>query len=173
MPDPIDTLMDEHRVIEKVLDALEAAAEREVPFSFYERALEFLASFADQCHHAKEEDRLFPALEERGVPRAGGPIGVMCSEHVEGRDHIRRMRELVEREDREGLRRESLDYVALLRQHIDKEDNVLFAMARSVLTPPDAERLAREFEATAAAPQCDLKYRALADELRREAGVGA
>jgi hemerythrin-like domain-containing protein len=69
-------------VILKVLDCFDLAlqqaraggtASREV----FEPFLEFFRGFADKCHHCKEEDRLFPCMEARGIPREGGPIGVM------------------------------------------------------------------------------------------------
>jgi len=171
MADPIDVLMEEHRVIEKVLDALEAAAGKEVPFAFYGKALDFFAAFADGCHHAKEEDRLFPELEKKGVPRAGGPIGVMCHEHTLGRGHVKRMREYLRQENRSGLRRESLEYAALLRAHIQKEDNVLFQIARDVLDAGEMGRLSEAFAEAEAGPVCDRRYRKLADDLKAEAGV--
>lgn len=163
MSDPIQALMDEHRVIEKVLDALETAADLEVPAEFYDRALDFCSSFADACHHAKEEDRLFPLLEERGIPREQGPVGVMCAEHVQGRDYIQQMREAAAAGDYDRVRRVSLLYVGLLRDHIHKEDNVLFAMARDVLGRKDLEKLDAEF-AAAARPEWD-RYPAVADQL--------
>jgi len=169
MTDPIDTLMSEHRTIEKVLDAVETAARKQLPPAFYEKALDFLAQFADGCHHAKEEDRLFPVLEQKGIPREMGPIGVMCHEHVQGRGHIRRMRECLAAGDLDGVRRESLDYVALLRQHIFKEDNVLFAMARNVLGEGDVARLEAQFAEAQAAPACSADYGRVAEELRAEA----
>jgi hemerythrin-like domain-containing protein len=163
MSDPIQVLMDEHRVIEKVLDALERAADLEVPSGFYDRALEFCSAFADACHHAKEEDRLFPLLEERGIPRERGPVGVMCEEHVQGRAYIQQMRDAAAAGDFNRVRRVSLMYVGLLRDHIAKEDNVLFAMARDVLGKGDLEKLAAEF--TAAEKPEWSRYRAVADEL--------
>lgn len=163
MSDPIQVLMDEHRVIEKVLDALELAADREVPADFYERALEFCSEFADACHHAKEEDRLFPLLEKRGIPRSGGPVGVMCDEHVLGRGYIQQMREAAAAGDYDRVRRVSLMYVGLLREHIQKEDNVLFAMARDVLGQTDIESLGADFVA-ADKPEWN-RFRTVADEL--------
>ena len=173
MIDPIQTLMNEHRIIEKVLDALEAAAQREMPDEFYERAIEFFATFADGCHHAKEEEGLFPLLEERGVPRQNGPLGVMCAEHTEGREHIERMRLFLAGRDRAGLRRASLDYVHLLRQHIDKEDNVLFQMARGVLSGEDLAKLEASFRASEDPARCHRKYGELAGELLATAGRDA
>jgi len=168
MSDPIQVLMDEHRVIEKVLDALETAADLEVPSEFYDRALEFCSAFADACHHAKEEDRLFPLLEEHGIPREQGPVGVMCDEHVQGRAYIQKMREAATAGDYDRVRRVSLMYVGLLRDHIQKEDNVLFAMARDVLGREDLERLGAEF--TAAEKPEWARFRAVADELAAVVG---
>lgn len=169
MADAVDTLKSEHRIIEKVLEALELAAERDMPRTFYERAIDFLAAFADRCHHGKEEDRLFPCLERHGIPREMGPIGVMCAEHAQGRVHIRHMREFLERGRIDDLRRESLEYTALLWQHIRKEDEVLFLMARHVVDPADARRLEREFDEADGAARPQEKYLAVAEQLLAEA----
>jgi hemerythrin-like domain-containing protein len=167
--DPIDTLMAEHRIIEKVLDAVELAAEREMPVSFYERALDFLASFADQVHHAKEEDCLFPVIEAHGIPREMGPIGVMCDEHVVGRAHVGRMREQLRLGRRDALCRESLEYVALLRQHIRKEDEVLFQITRQVMRGDDVRRLAGAFEEADGHKDPRKAYAVVAEALLAEA----
>ena len=172
MVDPIQELMDEHRIIEKVLTALSAAAAQGVLLKFYERAVDFIANFADKCHHSKEEEQLFPVLEEKGIPRDGGPIGCMCDEHKIGRDHVRRMRELITAGDYVGLRRESLNYVALLRDHIQKEDNVLFPMGRRVLSEDDLQRLRGKFdEVEHPGQQCNHYYDKVADELLAQVGV--
>lgn len=151
----VDVLMHEHRVIEKGLTILEAVAERvgrgeTVPADKVESLLDFFRTFADKCHHGKEEGMLFPELEAKGIPREGGPIGVMLLEHEEGRNLQRRMREAASDLGKEENRREFVnaarDYIALLRQHIWKEDNVLFQMAQQVLTEADDERLAEQFE---------------------------
>ena len=76
---PTEILSDEHRVIERVLNALDRLTAVPVNPSLeqWRKALEFLRNFADQCHHFKEEKVLFPAMEEHGIPREGGPIGMM------------------------------------------------------------------------------------------------
>ncbi len=173
MLDPIQELMDEHRIIEKVLTALEAAAAQEVSLEFYERAVDFIANFADKCHHGKEEERLFPVLEEKGIPRQSGPIGCMCDEHQIGRGHVRSMRELISTGDLPGLRRESLEYVALLRSHIQKEDNVLFPMGRNVLSEGDLESLRARFDEVEHGKQCHCHYAKMADELLAQVEVPA
>lgn len=178
-------LVDEHDVILAVLDAVEKIATRggdgrDFPQAFFEKAFDFLPMFADKCHHAKEEDMLFPALEARGVPKDGGPIGCMLREHEEGRDHVRAARKALERSatgDAEAaatVYREALAFVALLRQHIRKENEILFVFGDAQLTTEDQERLARQFECTAHGPLppgTHEKYVALARELCETAGV--
>ena len=85
-----DILMDEHRVIEQVLNCLEKLADRCEATEVIDRAsalkaLAFFRNFADRCHHGKEEGHLFPLLEARGFARQRGPTGVMRHEHAEGR----------------------------------------------------------------------------------------
>lgn len=173
MRDPVTVLMEDHRLIEKVLTALEFAADRDMPLDFYERAIEFLADFADGIHHAKEEDHLFPRMVERGIPKEHGPIGVMLSEHTRGRGHIRSMRDGLAAGDRNVLRNESLAYCALLRDHIDKEDHVLFPMGRGMLSPEDMNETLNLFEAVEAQSGKRAHYEQLAADLLEEVGAPA
>jgi hemerythrin-like domain-containing protein len=150
-------LMEEHRVIERVLGALETATHRLrdgdlVPPAIFIQAAEFIKGFADGCHHRKEEGVLFPAMELAGVPSEGGPIGVMLAEHQEGRQLTSAMRAAAERlaaddaDARAELVRCALQYVDLLRQHIAKEDNVLFPMAEQVLQGPAQAEVSEAIE---------------------------
>ena len=64
---PTEILMQEHRLIEQVLDCLEALTQRAegtgtLDVASATQALEFFSVFADRCHHAKEEDCFFPLL---------------------------------------------------------------------------------------------------------------
>jgi hemerythrin-like domain-containing protein len=61
-----EVLSDEHRVIERVLAVLQKLTTRPVENSLdcWRKALDFFSHFADQCHHFKEEQVLFPAMEE-------------------------------------------------------------------------------------------------------------
>lgn len=142
---PRDILMAEHRVIESVLDAVGRMVESgDVDAGFLQLAVDFFRNFADGCHHAKEEDALFPALERAGIPRLGGPVGVMLDEHQEGRRLLAEIMDNLEAASGDSwaagkVRSAAAGYVHLLRQHILKEDNVLFVMADQVLTP-DAQR---------------------------------
>jgi len=140
----IDRLVSEHDIIERGLTVLAKAVNHiesgdSVPDDFSKWAPAFFSQFADKCHHAKEEDLFFPLLKERGIPEEGGPIGVMLNEHVLGRDCVRRMREASEADEFDGAKFATAanEFIPLLRQHIFKENNVLFKMAEQVLSEGD------------------------------------
>lgn len=147
MTSPTDTLREEHRVILRAIVLLEVAAGRltdgrPLPEGWWEELLDWLRSFADRNHHAKEETYLFPALAQAGVPAAGGPVGVMLEEHTEGRALIQGMAHGHAARRVEAARR----YVHLLRDHIDKENGVLLPLADAVLDSQGQLLLARAFE---------------------------
>ena len=152
-----DTLRDEHEVIQQVLDCLDELAERALADSRVDvasagEALDFLTAFADRCHHAKEEQILFPALSARGLPREAGPIAVMLGEHELGRAAIARMRAALDDAQRKAAEapgrfaRAAREYVALLREHIAKENGVLFPMADRILDEAAQHELMRAVE---------------------------
>lgn len=157
MPLATEVLRQEHEAILQMLDAMDAASERLVDGrapapEALEDLCEFFRTFADRCHHAKEEGVLFPALEARGIPRQGGPVGVMLLEHDLGRRHVAALREAAAAHRAGKLaavelwRSAAADYGALLRDHIDKENEVLFPMAEEVLGADELGAMAADFE---------------------------
>ncbi len=157
MPEGTQVLRQEHEAILKMIGAAEEAAGRlerseTVRQETLANILEFFRVFADQCHHGKEEELLFPLLESKGLPRDGGPTGVMLAEHEQGRELIREMSAAAEayatNPSEAGPRwaEAAKGYAALLRAHIFKENNVLFRMAEQMLTPAEQAKLAQGFE---------------------------
>ena len=158
MHEATTVLRQEHEVILTVLDAAEKTVTgleegAEVPPQLLTDTVEFLRRYADRQHHGKEEDLLFPELEKNGMSRNGGPVAVMLMENQIGRSHITRMAEAGEayKNGAQSAAAEwtdaALDYIALLREHIAKENNILFVMAERILSPADQQRLATEFDA--------------------------
>ncbi len=152
-----EILMDEHRVIERVLVSLELAAQRladgqAVPMDFFLKTADFIKGFADGCHHLKEEQVLFPTLEENGMSREAGPVAAMLADHEEGRRLTRAMRAAAERAQKGDsqavslVAQNALGYVALLRQHIQKENNILFPMADQVIPREQQSHVAEAFD---------------------------
>jgi len=178
-----DILMGEHRNIEKVLDALDTAASRlwaeeEIRPGFFIEAADFIKGYADGCHHAKEEGVLFISMQKHGVPVQGGPIGVMLDEHEQGRMTTSAMRQAAERwedGDDAAIRdviQNARNYVSLLRQHIAKEDQILFPMAERALPLADQEQMLEAFKRVAREDISEsvcANYLELAERLEKEA----
>jgi hemerythrin-like domain-containing protein len=143
--------MNEHRNIEKALSALELMAnafeaEGRIEPRAAGRAVEFLREYADRLHHGKEEATLFPAMEARGIPSEVGPTAVMRREHTMGRAFTADMADALGADDAPAFVAAAREYVALLREHIQKEDQVLFPMADGLLPPEEQARLADVFD---------------------------
>ena len=154
---PIEVLEAEHRVIQKVVagmsvlaEQLEGGAPADVPL--LESVVVFLRTFADRCHHGKEETFLFPALIRRGVPSHGCPIGGLTMEHQKGRVMVGELAEAIrgcaagEPAARENLTKSLRALVALYPGHIWREDYLHFPLAGKVLTPEDQQELMDQFE---------------------------
>jgi hemerythrin-like domain-containing protein len=178
--------MQEHRVIERVILCLEEIANRceagqPLDIESASEAIEFFREFADRCHHAKEEDLLFPLLEKKGFSRALGPTGVMLHEHDEGRRHLRAMVDAIQ-DFTSGqftamgaFIEHARCFAELLRQHIFKEDHCLFRLADQALTPADQSALSESFEKAERAklePGVHEKYTRIANRLAERFGCG-
>jgi len=150
-------LMAEHQGVLRMLSILEEVAARlgagqSVPAERLDAMVEFLQVFVDRCHHGKEEDVLFPAMEAAGIPRRDGPIGVMLMEHTSGRAHVHALADSAagaahgERAARDTFAEHARAYAALLRSHIDKEDHVLYPLAERILPTERQESLVEDYE---------------------------
>ncbi|GBC70213.1 hypothetical protein HRbin01_01923 [archaeon HR01] len=142
-----EILQREHEKIRKALEILnekveEAGRTGELDIYFLKRFIRFSKGFIDEYHQAKEERCFFRYLEKRGIPREGGPIGVILYEHELGRSFLKRMHDAVSRYERgEAGIDEVLDrcaeYIELLNQHIYKEDNMLYPLGDSAMGEED------------------------------------
>ena len=155
---PIEELKTEHeavrqslRILNRMCLTIESAGEIADPNQL-EQLFEFFSLFVDRCHHGKEEDLLFPALEAVGVSRQGGPIGVMLKEHQSGREQVLNMkRALAQYRDGRSKAAQALvaharTYIELLNQHIDKENGVLFVIAAQHLSSEKLAELQKGFD---------------------------
>lgn len=153
---PITELKDEHQAVKLTLRILGKISTKlkeneKVEAEHLDQLLEFLTTFVDRCHHGKEEDLLFPALEKVGIPREGGPIGVMLKEHDLGRGYIKGLRQGLAdwrtgNDNGAALIVENIqNYSDLLTRHIDKEDQILYPIAEQRFTREQNEKIVKGF----------------------------
>jgi len=172
-------LREEHRLIQDVLDALERGAKKlaegaQLPDDFFTNVLDFIRCFADDAHHRKEEGVLFKAMIRHGFSEETGPVAVMLHEHDEARRFTQMLLESTDKlrrgdaNAREEVIMYALAYVRLLRQHIMKENNILFDMADRIIPEAEYAQIDAGFETIEReeiGPAVHAKYRALAGEL--------
>ena len=147
-----DNLIDDHTIIQEVMDIMEHITKKNDPdIEHLEFVVSFIREFADGCHHAKEEGLLFPKLVDKGIPKEHGPIGMMLMEHEEGRNFVKGMAENIalyksgKKEVLKTVYQNMNSYIDLLRNHISKENNVLFRMADQVLSDNEQNQLLDQF----------------------------
>ncbi len=150
---PTRILRNQHRSILKIAGILESLLDAApVDYDDVADCVRFIRLYADALHHGKEEDLLFPELVARGMPKEDGPIGVMLHEHALGRGFAQEMAGALP--DARGgdataaqrLADAGRSYVHLIREHILKEDEVLFEMADEMIDAPACRRLCDAYD---------------------------
>jgi len=157
MSGPLHTLKHEHRVIERALRALDGVCARlvwgeQVPVDALASLVEFISGYADQFHHLKEENYLFPALQRHNIQSHGGVLGLIEQEHETERELTAEMRRAIEGYKavdpiaRHHFVEAAQRYSDLLVPHIEHEDNMLFRLAEELFGESELKFLSAGFE---------------------------
>lgn len=169
-------MVEEHKLILRMIALVEknVALVETGQFSdwdfFLEGALPFIRLYADHFHHAKEEDVLFKALVANGMPAQNSPVAAMLMEHDHGRAFVRGIEDAAQRllageNAVDELAENARGYCALLRDHIEKENSILYTLAERIL--PETVRAAMitaYADAEAANPGLEVTFRRLIEE---------
>jgi hemerythrin-like domain-containing protein len=168
-------LKDEHQLILRMLALLEqnAALTAEGVFHdyrFYLDGVDFIRNYADRFHHAKEEDILFEALIENGMPREHSPVAAMLMEHDLGRNYVRGLEEAAsaalagEKGHDAEIAAHANGYLQLLREHIAKEDDILYPLAERLIPEEMREKILAGYgQAEAAREGLEEHYRRIVE----------
>ena len=166
--DITEALVNEHGLILRMLDLLEKRATltrsgEYANYRFYQDGVDFIRNYADRFHHAKEEDILFEALINNGMPRANSPVAAMLMEHDHGRAFVRAMEEAAgaalagEPGANMLIAENALGYVGLLREHIAKEDDILYPLAERVIPAEMRDGIIAGYTAAEARTSADFE----------------
>jgi len=154
---PAGPLMIEHRLIERMVDLLFAEEERinqhNVPDTdFLLVASDFLRTYADRCHHGKEEDILFEELQTKTLADEHARIlNELKDEHTTARINVRRLVDVRQRffegeaEAAEEIQQVLAVLTALYPAHIEKEDNHFFLQVMDYFTKKDQMDMLHRF----------------------------
>lgn len=151
---PIQDLKKEHAGIQIMLRIMEKISSKlkkgeEIPQDHLNRIHEFLKTFADRCHHGKEEGILFPELNKN--PQNLPLINQLLGEHKTGRDYIRGIGDSIDKNtpgsaDAIHIAVNMEGYIALLTRHINTENIQLFPIADQQIPDQLKNELVERFE---------------------------
>jgi hemerythrin-like domain-containing protein len=145
-----DLLTQDHKFILRSLDVLDVIAAKveksdRVDTTDIESLLRFLRVFGDDQHQTKEESALFPVLLLNEKIQ-NGPLKHMEFEHDQERSLVEGIAEALKTKKSPDFVHFANRLCALLRNHIHKEDHILFEIVEASLSTEQDEQAAGEFE---------------------------
>jgi hemerythrin-like domain-containing protein len=176
---PIGYLMIEHRLIERMIKLLigELARMRKrnkADLVFLDQAVDFIRSYADRCHHGKEEDILFRDLaKKRLLASHRKTMNQLIKEHKMGRNAVKRLiaaRAVYEERKMQGLRgikREVKWLSEFYPRHIAKEDRGFFIPTMSYFSQKEQARMLGEFCRFDSSPPIQQICRELVEKMEK------
>jgi hemerythrin-like domain-containing protein len=153
---PIGPLMIEHRLIERMIDVMKEELvliekEKKVAPEFIEMAVDFIRTYADRCHHGKEEDILFRDL---GGKKLTDEHRLTMDQLVEEHKWARKVTgRLVEANTRYVYGNEEATsaimecvrtLIEFYPKHIEKEDKHFFIPCMDYFTAAEKEAMLKE-----------------------------
>lgn len=153
---PIGPLMIEHRLIERMIALIEKELVRidqtqSADILFLDQAVDFVRTYADRCHHGKEEDILFRELAKKPLtPEQQRIMTELVREHVKGRTTVAALvaaRDRYAQGDQTALAeiRQALSIlVDFYPQHIAKEDKAFFIPVMNHFTKEEKDMMLQE-----------------------------
>jgi hemerythrin-like domain-containing protein len=156
VPKALLIIRDEHRSISAILLGMEYFVQRiralgkKVDPHVFRAMLYYLDTFSERMHHPKEDQHLFKATRERSV-EADALIADLEEEHAHGEESLRTLAQSLIRYEEGGeqefpaFEREVENFVRNYRDHMRKEEDLLFPLAQKVLTVSDWSKIDNAF----------------------------
>jgi len=154
---PAEPLMTEHRLIERMIKLMaqelnKIKKDNDVNKKFIETAADFLRTYADRCHHGKEEDILFRNLAKKKLSAEHEKImGELIKEHVLGRKNVSKLIDAnysYSKGDKKSIDDIISNMEILVRfypMHIEKEDKRFFIPCMNYFNNQEKANMLNEF----------------------------
>jgi hemerythrin-like domain-containing protein len=154
---PVDLLVSEHRTIERMIKPIKKEIARidatgKVNAEFIDIAVDFIRTYADHCHHGKEEGILFRELAKKKLSEEHATtMKELIQEHVYARTTTRNLEKA--KDSYVGGNPEAIknvceflnDLAAFYPKHIEKEDKRFFYPTMEYFTLQEQEAMLKEF----------------------------
>jgi hemerythrin-like domain-containing protein len=149
-------LMQEHRLIEKMLKLAEVEMRRinelhQADPVFVDLAIDFIRTYAELAHHGKEEEILFQHLARKSIsPEQARVLNELLEEHKYAKNNINKLIELKARYQQgenvsEGIQSCLKDFAQFYPKHIEKEDKHFFCFISDYFNEVENDKIIQEF----------------------------
>jgi hemerythrin-like domain-containing protein len=170
-----DLLTQDHKVILRALDVLQHMARRveegkTVEQEDVEAILRFLRVFADDHHQVKEESALFPELR-RTLRTQDRALQQMLFEHDQERSLVEALEDALYTRKQTEFVHFADRFVALIQNHIRKEDTILFDVVDQLLSPEQDDKVVSAMKEFVTKPEWFADLRRLERKYIRKAGA--
>ena len=182
---PIDILIEEHRLVERVIALVEKIRSKlednkEVPATVFWKVVDFLRSYADVVHHSKEEDILFWEMREHDEDLSDevkDQMAVLIDEHIQGLDLANEMHKAIRDYQRGSttarnrILRAVTTYIEIMKPHFQSEEDDVFPEMVKVLSDQEKSKMKEDFERfdnMVGGKAAHKRYQELVDEIEKE-----
>jgi len=154
---PIGPLMREHRLIERMVKIinnlqLEINEKKVTDSNYIEDVVDFFKTYADRCHHGKEEDILFKKLSTKNLKKQHQTImNELIEEHAYARKTVNKLKE-TNTKYRQGNKKAIMEINDLLKElstlypkHIQKEDKHFFYSCMNYFSKSELDSMLDDF----------------------------
>ncbi|HPM42296.1 MAG TPA: cation-binding protein [Candidatus Omnitrophota bacterium] len=154
---PAGPLMIEHRLIERMIKIIRLQtqlfqADKKADIVFIDTAIDFIRTYADKCHHGKEEDILFMDLAKKELrAEHKKTMEELIQEHIYARNTTKSLVSAKERYA-QGDKQALFDIVKLMEElvvfypkHIEKEDKHFFIPVMKYFSEAEQKGMLKEF----------------------------
>ena len=154
---PAGPLMKEHRLIERMIRVMNQSLQKirlgqNADLGFIDIVVDFIRTYADRCHHGKEEDILFRDLSKKQLSSEHKRImDELVKEHTLGRKNVGKLidaKESYAQGDKTALGDIIANMETLVKfypKHIEKEDKHFFIPCMGYFTEEERDNMLKEF----------------------------
>ena len=154
---PTENLINEHKKINELLDIMSKIALKiKSKDVFYpndvEEIVKYLINLIENSHHGKEDDVFYPELISSGIPKETAPLSIINYEHIISVNYLKDISSCVVNckigNDFSGeLLADSLtNYVIAIKNHIQREEEIVFPIANEVFSIEKQNEILQRFE---------------------------
>ena len=154
---PIGYLMIEHRLIERMIKLMTDELGRmnktnKANLVFLNAAIDFLKTYADKCHHGKEEDIFFRDLYRKKLSREHKKaVDTLIEEHKMGRKAVAKLIDAKDKHSQgvlgaiKSIKLKLKWLIGFYPRHIAKEDKSFFIPSMAYFSEKEQNNMLREF----------------------------